>query len=95
MAVVQQAQRRLCLESYDRIEQSLIHCINAKMLPANLLTRRAAILMRSYISGIMENWLFAPQSFDLKREARDYVAILLEMYQFCPTLRADPGAQPA
>jgi TetR/AcrR family acrAB operon transcriptional repressor len=64
-------------------------------LPANLLTRRAAILMRSYISGIMENWLFAPQSFDLKREARDYVAILLEMYQFCPTLRADPGAQPA
>jgi TetR/AcrR family acrAB operon transcriptional repressor len=51
--------------------------------------------MRSYISGIMENWLFAPQSFDLKREARDYVAILLEMYQFCPTLRADPGAQPA
>ena len=95
MAVVQQAQRRLCLESYDRIEQSLIHCINAKMLPANLLTRRAAILMRSYISGIMENWLFAPQSFDLKREARDYVAILLEMYQLCPTLRADPDAQPS
>jgi TetR/AcrR family acrAB operon transcriptional repressor len=31
-----------------------------KMLPANLLTRRAAILMRSYISGLMENWLFAP-----------------------------------
>jgi TetR/AcrR family acrAB operon transcriptional repressor len=30
------------------------------MLPANLLTRRAAILMRSYISGLMENWLFSP-----------------------------------
>ncbi len=28
----------------------------------------------------MENWLFAPQSFDLK-EARAYVTILLEMYQ--------------
>ncbi|AXF60304.1 DNA-binding transcriptional repressor AcrR [Leclercia sp. W6] len=60
MAVVQQAQRSLCLASYDRIEQTLTHCIKANMLPANLLTRRAAILMRSYISGIMENWLFAP-----------------------------------
>lgn len=87
MVIVQQAQRSICLESYDRIEQTLMHCINSQMLPENLNTRRAAILMRSYISGIMENWLFAPQSFDLKKEARDYVAILLEMYQFCPTLR--------
>lgn len=85
------AQRNLCLESYDRIEQTLTRCINAKMLPANLLTRRTAILMRAYISGIMENWLFAPQSFDLKREARDFVAILLEMCHFCPTLRAQPA----
>jgi len=91
MAIVQQAQRNLCLESYDRIEQTLSHCIQAKMLPANLLTRRAAILMRSYISGIMENWLFSPQTFDLKKEARDYVAILLEMFQLCPTMRAPPG----
>lgn len=84
MAVVQQAQRNLCLESYDRIEQTLKHCIEAKMLPADLMTRRAAIIMRGYISGLMENWLFAPQSFDLKKEARDYVAILLEMYLLCP-----------
>jgi len=91
MATVQQAQRNLCLESYDRIEQTLSHCIQAKMLPANLLTRRAAILMRSYISGIMENWLFSPQTFDLKKEARDYVTILLEMFQLCPTMRATPG----
>lgn len=86
MTVVQQAQRNLCLESYDRIEQTLKDCIEAKLLPANLLTRRAAILMRGYISGLMENWLFAPQSFDLKAEARSYVAILLEMCSFCPTL---------
>lgn len=68
MAVVQQAQRNLCLESYDRIEQTLKHCIEAKMLPADLMTRRAAIIMRGYISGLMENWLFAPQSFDLKKK---------------------------
>ncbi|HFQ9488977.1 TPA: multidrug efflux transporter transcriptional repressor AcrR [Klebsiella pneumoniae] len=81
MTVVQQAQRQLSLA------QTLKECIAAKLLPANLLTRRAAVLMRSYLSGLMENWLFAPDSFDLHAEARDYVAILLEMYQFCPTLR--------
>ncbi|MDF3829485.1 MULTISPECIES: multidrug efflux transporter transcriptional repressor AcrR [unclassified Pseudocitrobacter] len=91
MAVLQQAQRNLCMESYDRIEQVLKDCISAQMLPAKLLTRRAAILMRSYVSGIMENWLFAPGSFDLKKEARDYVAILLEMFQFCPTLHEKSG----
>ncbi|MEB4675049.1 multidrug efflux transporter transcriptional repressor AcrR [Enterobacteriaceae bacterium G50] len=91
MALLQQAQRNLCMESYDRIEQVLKDCITAQMLPAKLLTRKAAILMRSYISGIMENWLFAPGSFDLKKEARDYVAILLEMFQFCPTLHEKSG----
>nr|UZO68847.1 local transcription regulator [Klebsiella pneumoniae]UZO68849.1 local transcription regulator [Klebsiella pneumoniae] len=80
MTVVQQAQRQLSLASYERIEQTLKECIAAKLLPANLLTRRAAVLMRSYLSGLMENWLFAPDSFDLHAEARDYVAILLEMY---------------
>ncbi|SNY62052.1 multidrug efflux transporter transcriptional repressor AcrR [Enterobacter sp. CC120223-11] len=92
MAVVQQAQRDLCLESYDRIEEALKDCTRVGQLPATLLTRRAAILMRSYISGIVENWLFSPDTFDLKSEARHYVAILIEMYQFCPTLRATPAA---
>ncbi|MFK3661037.1 multidrug efflux transporter transcriptional repressor AcrR [Scandinavium sp. NPDC088450] len=88
MAVVQQVQRDLCLESYDRIEQALKACMDAGQLPADLLTRRAAILMRSYVSGIVENWLFSPDSFNLKNEARAYVEVLIEMYQFCPTLRA-------
>ncbi|WBU48339.1 multidrug efflux transporter transcriptional repressor AcrR [Kosakonia pseudosacchari] len=92
MTIVQEAQRNLCLESYDRIELTLRECMQAKLLPDNLLTRRVAVLIRAYISGIMENWLFAPQSFDLKKEARDYVSILLEMCQLCPTLRAEPHA---
>lgn len=88
MAVVQQAQRSLWLESYDRIEQTLKDCITAQQLPANLLTRRAAILMRSYLSGLMENWLFAPETFNLHAEARAYVDTLIEMYQTCPSLRS-------
>ena len=87
MAVAQQAQRNLCVASNERIEQTLNDCIEAGMLPAKLQTRRAAILMRSYISGIMENWLFAPETYDLKREAREFVDILIEMYQLCPSLQ--------
>ncbi|MEA1065783.1 multidrug efflux transporter transcriptional repressor AcrR [Erwinia sp. HR93] len=87
MAAVQQAQRSLYMESFDRIEGTLKNCCEAGMLPADLITRRAAILMRCYITGIMESWLFAPASFNLHKEARDYVAILLEMYQYCPSLR--------
>lgn len=93
MAAVRHQQRNLCIESYDRIEQILNECIAAGQLPEDLLTRQAAILMRGYISGIVENWLFAPDSFELKKEARNYVNILLEMYQFCPTLRAAPQAE--
>ena len=87
MASVQLAQRHLCIENYDRIEQTLRHCMDANMLPENLNTRRVAVLLRSYITGIIENWLFAPESFDLKKEAREYVAVLLEMCLMCPTLR--------
>ncbi len=43
MTVVQQAQRQLSLASYERIEQTLKECIAAKLLPANLLTRRARV----------------------------------------------------
>jgi TetR/AcrR family acrAB operon transcriptional repressor len=40
----------------------------------------------------MENWLFAPDSFDLQKDAREFVETLLEMYQFCPSLRAPAEA---
>ncbi|MRS15642.1 multidrug efflux transporter transcriptional repressor AcrR [Enterobacteriaceae bacterium RIT691] len=88
LAVLQQVQRDLCLESYERIEHALNECVSLGQLPSDLLTRRAAILMRSYISGIVENWLSAPDSFDLQKEARSYVAVLIEAYQLCPSLRA-------
>jgi TetR/AcrR family acrAB operon transcriptional repressor len=48
--------------------------------------------MRSYLSGLMENWLFAPTRSTCMRK-RDYVAILLEMYQFCPRYAARRACQ--
>ncbi|RKQ40938.1 multidrug efflux transporter transcriptional repressor AcrR [Enterobacter sp. R1(2018)] len=87
MAVLQQARRTLYMEGNERIEMSLQRCIDAGSLPENLRISHAVILLRSYITGLIENWLVAPDSFDLYAQAKDHVAILLETFQFCPTLR--------
>ncbi|MCP2003346.1 MULTISPECIES: multidrug efflux transporter transcriptional repressor AcrR [Buttiauxella] len=90
LAVLQQARRKLHLEGNERIESSLQRCIDAEMLPKGLRIPVAVILMRSYITGLIENWLVAPDSFDLHGQAEDYIAILIEMFQTCPTLRNTP-----
>ncbi len=91
MAVLQQARRTLYMEGNERIELSLQRCIDAGSLPKNLRLSHAVIVLRSYITGLIENWLVAPESFDLYAQAQDHVAILLEMFQFCPTLRSPDG----
>lgn len=87
LAVIQEARRALYMEGNERIEASLQRCIDTGYLPVNLNLSHAVVTMRGYITGLMENWLLAPESFDLYNNAEAYVAILLEMFQFCPTLR--------
>ncbi|ROR06904.1 multidrug efflux transporter transcriptional repressor AcrR [Erwinia sp. JUb26] len=87
MATLQMMQQNLYLECYEKIEDVLKQCIVAKQLPDNLNTSRAAIIIRGYISGIIENWLFMPDSFNLAEDAPQLVDTLMEMLMFCPTLR--------
>ncbi|WP_395490434.1 multidrug efflux transporter transcriptional repressor AcrR [Cedecea davisae] len=86
LEVLQQARRTLYMEGNERIEASLQRCIDAGKLPSSLRIPHAVIILRSYITGLIENWLVSPESFDLHAKAPDYVAILLEMFQHCPTL---------
>lgn len=87
MLSLRQAHHDLCLEDYGRIEQTLEHCVRSGFLPGGLKLRQAAILMRAYITGLLENWLLAPDSIDLDNDAKDYVNVLIEMYQHCPSLQ--------
>lgn len=87
LAVLREARRILYMEGNERIEASLQRCIDGGYLPVNLSLSHAVTIMRSYITGLIENWLVAPDSFDLHKNAADYVAILLEMFLFCPTLQ--------
>nr|CEK26733.1 Transcription repressor of multidrug efflux pump acrAB operon, TetR (AcrR) family [Yersinia ruckeri] len=93
MTSVHNARKVLYLASYERIETVLQDCIAAQQLPPDLNTRRTAIIMRAYITGLMENWLFTPESFDLKQEATILIDAFLEMIAQCLTLRGE-GIQP-
>lgn len=87
MTTLQLMQQNLYLECYEKIEEVLAECIDAKQLPESLDTRRAAVVMRGYVSGIMENWLFMPESFDLATDASQLVETLLDMLTHSTTLR--------
>lgn len=87
VTTLQMMQQIVYLECYEKIEDVLRQCIAAGQLPENLDTRRTAVVMRGYITGIMENWLFMPESFDLAADATQLVEVLIDMLRYSPTLR--------
>lgn len=93
MASFHDARKVLDLASYERIELVLQGCISANQLPVDLDTRRAAIIMRAYITGLMENWLYMPKSFDIKQEASVLIDAYLEMLSYSPSLRKEGGSK--
>lgn len=86
MLPLQLMQQNLYLECYEKIEDVLAHCIEAGQLPAGLNVRRAAIIIRGYITGIMENWLFMPESFDIQEDEPVLVDALIDMLKISPGL---------
>lgn len=93
MSSVHDARKVLDLASYERIEAVLQGCINANQLPVNLDTCRAAIIMRAYITGLMENWLFMPESFDIKQEAPILIDAYLDMLTHGLSLRKETNSK--
>ncbi|CNH16156.1 multidrug efflux transporter transcriptional repressor AcrR [Yersinia pekkanenii] len=89
MSSVHDARKVLDLASYERIASVLQGCIDANQLPANLDTHRAAIIMKAYITGLMENWLFMPESFDIKQEAPILIDAYLDMLVHSLSLRRE------
>ncbi|MCV9877804.1 multidrug efflux transporter transcriptional repressor AcrR [Brenneria izbisi] len=81
------ARKALYLSCYIDIENNLIRCIRMGMLPEDIHPRRAAIALRAYFSGIMENWLFMPESFNLEQEAPALTDAFIEMLRSSMALR--------
>lgn len=88
MSALKNMQQSLLLECYDKIEDVLRQCIEAGQLPGSLSTRQAALILRGYVNGMMESWLFAPDSFDLAGDAPALVNAFIDMLRLSPTLTA-------
>ncbi|WP_409306458.1 multidrug efflux transporter transcriptional repressor AcrR [Pectobacterium sp. B1J-3] len=84
------ARKALYLSCYVDIENNLMQCIRMGMLPTDIHPRRAAIAMRAYFSGIMENWLFMPDSFNLEQEAPTLTDAFIDMLRFSTAIRHTP-----
>lgn len=48
--------------------------------------------MRGYVNGMMESWLFTPESFDLAASAPQIVEAFIDMLRLSPTLTASHQA---
>jgi TetR/AcrR family acrAB operon transcriptional repressor len=90
MTSVHEARKSLYMEGYGKIERILERCIKEKQLPATLDTRQAAVILRAYLTGLMENWLFIPESFDLQSNAERFVDTYLDMLRHSSFLVLPP-----
>ncbi|MBS0309638.1 MAG: TetR family transcriptional regulator [Proteobacteria bacterium] len=71
----------------DNIERIVQNAIARQQLPATLDTRLAANLFHACWSGLLNNWLFSPDSFDLARDAERFVDACIDTLRHAVSLR--------
>ncbi len=62
-------QQALRTEAVERIQRFLSNAVERGQLPARLDCSRAALGVHAYVTGLIANWLFAPEAFDLSAES--------------------------
>lgn len=75
------------IECTHRIERSLRNAINKGQLPHDLDVHQAAIIKHAYFAGLLNNWLFLPESFDLDAMIESLVDNYLFLIKNSPSLR--------
>lgn len=69
------------------IERTLENAVRHGQLPPDLDTKLAAILFQASWRGLLSNWLIAPESFDLARDAERFVDACMDSLRQAPSLR--------
>lgn len=69
----------------------LSNAITTGQLPATLDERLASIMLHSMTRGLLTNWLFAPDSFDLVQEGDKIIEAYIETLLVTRTLRVATG----
>jgi TetR/AcrR family transcriptional regulator, acrEF/envCD operon repressor len=64
--------QRLCFR-YDKMHQILALCIQQGSLPANTNIDLTIVILQSFFSGVLKNWLLFPERVDLYHQAPELV----------------------
>ncbi len=70
-------QKGLRAQALDHLERFCANAVARSQLPATIDCRRAAIGLHAYMTGLIANWLLAPESFELSTEAEALVDVYL------------------
>ena len=87
MGSVIERHQEACADGRKHIEHSLRSAVALGQLPGDLDTRRAAVLLHAMITGLMGDWLFMPESFDLEANAPIMVDSFFDMLRLGSSLR--------
>ncbi|QXI29833.1 efflux system transcriptional repressor EmhR [Pseudomonas vanderleydeniana] len=87
MCDLRRQRRAVSLDCNAHIELALRNAVNRGQLPETLDTARAAISLHAWIDGVLYQWLLAPDSFDLNKDAERWVDTGLDMLRLSPSLR--------
>lgn len=70
-------QKDLRAQALDHLERFCANAVARSQLPAAIDCRRAAVGLHAYMTGLIANWLLAPESFELSTEAEALVDVYL------------------
>ncbi|MDR0218838.1 MAG: multidrug efflux transporter transcriptional repressor AcrR [Enterobacteriaceae bacterium] len=79
--------RTIYISDYQKIEDMLIACIQSGQLPYDVDPKRSAIMLRALFTGLLENWLFAPEHFDLQEQSEYLVDGFIDTLKYSRHLR--------
>ena len=79
-------QRECKMQGMLRMEQILANAISRGQLPPNLNIRRACLMAHAMFSGLLADWFFSPDSFDLELEAESLLTACIHAIKTAPTL---------
>lgn len=68
-------------------ERILRNAVKKGQLPQNLDTQLAATMFHASLSGVLNNWLFSPTSFDLAKDAEKLIDACIATMRSAPSLQ--------
>lgn len=80
-------QRECYLQGMANIERILRNAITRGQLPADLDIRLACVSLHAAVDGLLNNWLFAPDSFNLAGNAEKLIDACIDTLRYAPSLR--------